>query len=198
MTTTRRALSGLGASALLIGTLLVLAGALLSPATKAVAGKDFSLARVHEQVVSRYRGVRHLAPGKLKTMLEQEPDKLLILDVREEAEYAVSHLPGAKRVDPGIWRASFMRRFAREARGRTVVFYCSVGVRSSRLAAYVGEALGKAGARGVYNLAGGIFAWHNRRYPLVNAKGPTAFVHPYDAKWGRLVERQALTRYAPR
>ena len=76
-----------------------------------------------------------------------------------------------------------------------MVIYCSVGVRSSRLAEHVVDAVREAGARDVYNLAGGIFAWHNRGYQLVDGSGPTAFVHPYDETWGRLVARRQLWRF---
>jgi len=51
---------------------------------------------------------------------------------------------------------------------------------------------------GVYDLAGGIFAWHGAARPLVDAKGPTDFVHPYDARWGRLLARPELAREDPR
>jgi len=80
-------------------------------------------------------------------------------------------------------------------RGKTVVFYCSVGERSSRMATHVRDVAREAGAKEIYNLSGGIFAWHNDRLPLVSAPGrPTEFVHPFDATWGRLVDRQSLTR----
>ena len=101
------------------------------------------------------------------------------------------------RVDPGIWRSSFVRRFAGTAKGRTVVFYCSVGVRSSRLAARVQKALREHGATAVEIVDGGIFAWHAERRPLRDAKGETAFVHPYDRHWGKLVARRDLTRTRP-
>jgi Rhodanese-like domain len=74
------------------------------------------------------------------------------------------------------------------------VFYCSVGMRSSSLAAEVQEALVKAGASGVFNLRGGMFGWHNARRPLVDAAGATDFVHPFNDKWGKLVARQEQVR----
>ncbi len=82
--------------------------------------------------------------------------------------------------------------------GKTAVFYCSVGVRSSRLAERVAQGLKARGAVAVDDLAGGIFAWHGEARPLVDAKGPTDFVHPYDATWGRLLARPQLARDACR
>ena len=54
-----------------------------------------------------------------------------------------------------------------------------------------------AGAQAVYNLDGGIFAWHNERRALTNAAGATDYVHPFDDYWGRLLERRDLIRTVP-
>jgi hypothetical protein len=67
-------------------------------------------------------------------------------------------------------------------------------MRSSGLAAEVQDGLVKAGARHVSNLRSGLFGWHNARRPLVDDKGPTDFVHPFNAKWGALVARQEQVR----
>lgn len=161
------------------------------------AESPFTLDSVRAQVKKDYGQVQHLPTQTLAEKLKQR-DGLLVLDVREEAEYAVSRIPGAVRVDPGIWRRSFLNRFGEMARGKTVVFYCSVGVRSSRLAAAVQDALKEQGARGVFNLDGGIFAWHNEGRALVNAQGPTRFVHSFDSRWGKLIDHTELIRTAPR
>jgi rhodanese-related sulfurtransferase len=108
----------------------------------------------------------------------------------------VSRLPGAIRVDAGISPAVLHAQLAARMSGRRVVFYCSVGVRSARLAARVQPLLEAEGAT-VANLDGGIFAWHAERRALVNAQGSTNFVHPYDKKWGRLVARAEDARTAP-
>ena len=83
------------------------------------------------------------------------------------------------------------------AKGKTVVFYCSVGVRSSKLAARLQKALTARGAKAVYNLQAGIFNWHNEHRPLTTGSAPTSFVHPFDDHWGQLVERRDLLSYRP-
>ena len=112
----------------------------------------------------------------------------------------MSRIPGALRVDPGIDAAEFRRRFASRLAGRTVVLYCSVGVRSSRLALRVADAAKKDGAAAVVNLSGGIFAWSNQSRPLVvgAGDGQTSHVHPYNASWGRYLEDQRKARYEAR
>ncbi len=163
----------------------------------AAAKAPFTLEAIHQSIEKRYPTVRHISGDVLAQMLaEKQP--LLLLDVREKNEFDVSRLPGAIRVSPNIWHRPFMRRFAKQAKGKTVVFYCSVGERSSKLARYVQEALKQAGAGPIYNLKGGIFAWHNAKRKLVDHKGETGFVHPYNEYWGQLLTRPMLARYQPR
>lgn len=160
------------------------------------ADETLSLSKVREQVKQDYRQVKHLAPDALTGQLAGDKD-VLLFDVRERDEFAVSHIAGAQRIDPGVWRWTFMNKFEKAVAGKTVIFYCSVGVRSSKLAARVQSALVEAGAKAVYNLDGGIFAWHNQKRPLMDVGGPTKFVHPYDRNWGSLVLRKNLTRMVP-
>lgn len=171
-----------------VGILIV---ASLSPAIE--AREPFTLDVVMQKVRRDYSDVGHISAKALVDMVQRE-ENVLLIDVRERAEYSVSHLAGAVRADPDMSRSTFLDRFAAEARDKVVVLYCSVGVRSSKLARRVQEALEANGARQVFNLEGGIFAWHNERRRLVNGKGETSFVHPFDTHWGALVKRQDLTR----
>jgi rhodanese-related sulfurtransferase len=155
--------------------------------------EERTLSTVVRDVSTKHRTLAHMTPAELAGRLSK-PDDLVLIDVREESEYAVSHLSGAIRVDPGIWRSTFLSRYREALKGKTVVFYCSVGVRSSALADNVKEDLLAAGVREVVNLEGGIFAWHNQSRPLVDKRGQTSFVHPYDAYWGRLLTRPELAR----
>lgn len=151
------------------------------------------LADVERQVDQRYDTIKHVSAGDVAKLMKREPN-VVVFDVRKPGEYAVSRIAGATRVDPGISKAQFMARFADKLRGKKVVFYCSVGVRSSRLAERVGDALSGLGVTYVANMRGGIFRWHNQSRPLENDQGRTPFVHPYDKTWGRYVERNDLTR----
>jgi len=101
--------------------------------------------------------------------------------VREEKEFNVSHIKGATYVDPSIKAEAFMTEFEQDWTGKTIVFYCSVGQRSSLLAARVQTALKAKGASEVVNLEKGIFGWHNQSMPLTNHLAPiTAFVFNID------------------
>lgn len=162
----------------------------------APAKEPFTLGTVREKVKRDYGQVTHMPIDSLVQRLAKRED-VVLFDVREDDEFAVSRIAGALRVDPGIWRSTFMRRFSDSVRGKTVVFYCSVGVRSSKLAEAVQKQLKAQGALAVYNLDGGVFAWHNQSRPLVNGTGETPFVHPYDSHWGKLLDRRELLRTDP-
>lgn len=180
----------------LVVIVLAVHALLRTAAGDAIAQSSFTLEAVREDVKRDYKAVDHISTDALALALSQDKD-FLLLDVREKGEFAVSRLPGAIQVDPDVWTSSFVRRFADKVKDRTVVLYCSVGVRSSRLAQRVQNALMERGATRVYNLDGGIFAWHNEARSLTTDKGPTRYVHPYDSHWGKLVERSDLVRTRP-
>lgn len=104
---------------------------------------------------------------------------LIFVDVRKDAEIAVSQIPGALSVD------QFNQRYksAGPPKGTTVVAYCTIGYRSGKFAQ-------KLVTRGVpvRNLEGGILAWVGKQGPLVQrgaagAMLPTTAVHVYDREW---------------
>ncbi len=173
--------------------LVVLVKVLLLLGCAAAYAQPVALEKLIQSIRQDYSSISHMTAGDLKKSLSDRTD-VLLFDVREKIEYEVSHLNGAIRVDPGIWTSSFLKTYAQQTKGKTVVFYCSVGVRSSRLASRVKKQLMKAGAKDVHNLEGGIFHWHGSEFNLVNAKGKTDFVHPFNPYWGQLVRRRELLR----
>lgn len=106
----------------------------------------------------------------------------LLLDVREENEFAVSHLPGARRAEND---AVVQLRQLGATEESPVVVYCSVGYRSALMA----RKLQKVGFANVRNLDGSIFAWANEERPLVNANGATSGAHPFNILWGRYLDK---------
>jgi rhodanese-related sulfurtransferase len=103
----------------------------------------------------------------------------LRLDARERHEYEVSRLPGAKWVGYTAFQEETLRGVPKS---QPIVVYCTVGYRSEKIA----ERLRGMGFGQVYNLYGGIFAWKNAGFPVVDAQGkPTERVHTYNEDWGR-------------
>ncbi len=164
--------------------------------TPSVVAAPSTLNATIADVARRWPDIGHITPAALDRLMAKQA--AVIFDVRTPAEYAVSHLPGAVLVNPDMSAAAFLDRYGDTVKDKTAVFYCSVGVRSSRLAERVTQGLKVRGAAAVDDLAGGIFAWHGQSRPLVDAKGPTEYVHPYDATWGRLLARPQLARTTPR
>lgn len=124
-------------------------------------------------------GTAELA-GSLSDYASAQP---LLIDTRAAREYAVSHLPGARHAET---LEEVRALLASAPRDQAVVLYCSVGWRSSRLAA---DLLQADPARSIHNLDGSLFQWANEGRPLVAPDGtPTSRAHPYDARWGRLLD----------
>lgn len=155
----------------------------------------FTLQNVREDVRVSFPAVEQLSTAALASRLANH-ESLVLLDIREPQEYSVSHLPGAIRVEPEANERSITA--ASDLSNKTVVFYCSVGVRSSKLAQKLQAELLRQGAIAVFNLDGGIFAWHNEGRPLQDSSGATDFVHPFDQKYGSLLRRQSLVRFQTR
>jgi len=104
----------------------------------------------------------------------------VLLDVREPKEYAVSHLRGARRA---LTETEALEALRGVDKGDRVVVYCSVGLRSARLA----RVLQTHGFTRVYNLEGSIFQWANEGRPVYREGRPVNKVHPYDERWGKLL-----------
>ncbi len=171
-------------------TLGLLATALaLGVAAYVVAGRQSrpgSLAwrAVARDLQTRYPDVPSVSTDALAAWLE-DPSRRppVLLDARQPAEYAVSHLPGARRVDPDASADQLLATLGGADAGRPVVVYCSVGVRSAGVAAR----LAAAGVDDVRNLEGSVFRWANEGRPLVRDGRAVQHVHPYNAVWGRLL-----------
>lgn len=136
-----------------------------------------------------------LSPWELIQLVETG-ERLLIVDVRSEAEHSVSHLAGARRIDPESVVQQVVADLRKKVERVRVVFYCTVGARSQVFADGVLHDLVEAGAGQVNSLGGGIIAWSNARLPLVSKSGMTRFVHPHDGETAKTLEQQDVVRFA--
>jgi rhodanese-related sulfurtransferase len=85
----------------------------------------------------------------------------VLVDVREPAEHAGEHIPGA-RLYP---LSSFDSAQVPQEAGKKLVLHCVMGQRSAQ----AGQKLVEAGRTQVYNLQGGIQAWKDAGYPTERA-----------------------------
>jgi len=177
-------------AAILVLPLIYWAGA-LGDINETNPQENAALMKTHQSILKNYETVSHINPDELGDM---QQDDYLVFDVREKAEFDVSHLKNAIWVDPATDAEDFNDLYGAQIQGKSVILYCSVGVRSSRLAERLLAGDDNPATR-IYNLENGVFGWHNEGRPLYSAADPTDYVHPYDRKWGRMVNRDALKRY---
>ena len=87
-------------------------------------------------------------------------DKFLLVDVREESEFAKDHLPGAIHLGKGVIERDIEARVPEL--NSEMILYCGGGYRSALAA----DNLQKMGYTNVISMDGGIRGWRERNYPL--------------------------------
>jgi rhodanese-related sulfurtransferase len=125
------------------------------------------------------------------------PNSFVLFDVRSRDEYQVSHLASARHVDPLTAPEALIRRLERRKLPPTVVFYCTLGERSTVLAESVAPALKERGAKHVLVLKNGIIGWANAGQPLFNRSGPTRFVHPLNQALAKHLKAPEWATFEP-
>lgn len=142
-----------------------------------------------KMVREKFPDVTQMSTAELAGRLSQA-DRPLLIDARSAPEYDVSHLPGALRAENEAEALEALKGIGKD---RPIVIYCSIGYRSSMLA----RQLKQSGFENVKNLEGSIFEWANEGREVVRDNAVTRFVHPFDEKWGRLLDRN-LWSFEPR
>lgn len=84
----------------------------------------------------------------------------VLLDVREESEWAKSHLPNAQYIGRGILERDIETRFPEL--DTPLVLYCGGGFRSVLAA----DSLQQMGYRNVISMDGGFRGWTEAGYPI--------------------------------
>ena len=87
-------------------------------------------------------------------------EKLLLVDVREESEWAKGHLPGAVYMGRGVIERDIERKVPDT--GTKLVLYCGGGFRS----ALVADNLQKMGYTNIESMDGGWRAWTEAGLPI--------------------------------
>jgi rhodanese-related sulfurtransferase len=90
----------------------------------------------------------------------QGGEKFMLVDVREESEYAKDHLPGAIHLGKGIIERDIEERVPDPH--TPMVLYCGGGFRSALAA----DNLQKMGFGNVLSMDGGIREWREKGLPL--------------------------------
>jgi rhodanese-related sulfurtransferase len=105
--------------------------------------------------------VREQTVDQVKARLDRG-EKLILVDVREESEWAKDHLPGAIHMGKGIIERD-IEQHVPDA-GTELVLYCGGGFRSALAA----DNLQKMGYTNVVSMDGGYSGWRGKGYPLAS------------------------------
>lgn len=110
-------------------------------------------------VADAKKRIRETTVDDVKAKLDRG-EKLLLIDVREESEWAKDHLPGAVHLGKGVIERDVEARVPDPA--TPIVVYCGGGYRSALAA----DNLQKMGYTNVLSMDGGIRDWRNKGLPL--------------------------------
>ena len=110
-----------------------------------------------------------ISPEALLESLKKQQDRVLVLDVRSEEEFAKGHVPGAVHIPYDELESRVDEVKAREA--DRIVVYCERGGRAGKAEATLQD----AGFENVYDLEGHMKAWRADRRPT---KRPLSSVDP--------------------
>jgi len=103
--------------------------------------------------------VRETTADEVKARLDRG-EKVMLVDVREESEFATDHLPGALHLGKGVIERDIEARVPEL--DTELVLYCGGGFRSALAA----DNLQRMGYTNVISMDGGIRDWREKGYPL--------------------------------
>jgi len=110
--------------------------------------------------------IREISAVDAADAIQKNP-ATLVVDVREPAEWAEGHIPGALLVPRGVLEAKadleYPNREPRLAdRSQPIIVHCASAARSAMAA----DVLQQMGFTNVRSLAGGIVAWKEKGLPI--------------------------------
>ncbi|MCE7984862.1 MAG: rhodanese-like domain-containing protein [Caldilinea sp. CFX5] len=133
-------------STLFLFLLLTLTACGSQPAATATSGAEIDLATLPVLVDPQTAN------------LLRERDDVLLIDVREQAEYDAGHIPGITLIPMG----EIPSRLADIPKDKTVIVSCQSGRRSSQIASFLQE----QGFTNIHDLDGGFSAWQRAGLPV--------------------------------
>lgn len=104
--------------------------------------------------------IREISIAETKAKMDRG-ESFLLIDVREESEWAKDHLPGAVHLGKGIIERDVESRVP--DLDAPLILYCGGGFRSALAA----DNLQKMGYRNVLSMDGGIRGWREQGHPLI-------------------------------
>ena len=137
--------------------------------------------RFTELVAETAERVKELFPWDLEEILQER--EVLLLDIREPAEFNAMHIDGSINVPRGVLETACEYDYEEtvpelvEARDREIIVVCRSGNRS----VFVCDVMQVMGYQNVSSLKTGLRGWTDYEQPLVNEKGETVSEDDADA-----------------
>ena len=103
--------------------------------------------------------IKEISIDDVKEKLDNA-EKFLLVDVREDREFAQDHLPGAIHLGKGVIERDIETRIPDV--NAPIVLYCGGGFRS----AIAADNLRKMGYTSVLSMDGGVRGWRERGFPV--------------------------------
>lgn len=107
------------------------------------------------------KNVKETSVLDVKSRLDKG-EKLLLIDVREESEFATDHIPGAIHLSKGVIERDI--ELAVPVLSTEIILYCGGGFRSALSA----ENLIRMGYSNVISMDGGVRVWRENGFPLTS------------------------------
>ncbi|KAH9255300.1 hypothetical protein BASA81_006740 [Batrachochytrium salamandrivorans] len=146
------------------------------------------------KIATSFPRANPMSTQALASLLEAHPEEVVLLDVRGAPEYLVSRLhESAIRLDDSNFNLNEIKQLLEHKPNATVVCYCSIGFRSSKLAQTLVDS-NEFPTNKIFNLQGGLFQWANENRPLVKVDEDTYEVipalgaHPYNSTFGQMLD----------
>jgi len=116
----------------------------------------------------------------------------LLFDIRLPEEYQQSRIKGSIQINPDMKSEDFIARYGDKIKNKELIFYCSVGYRSSIFIQRIDKLAKVNGVKKMQNLTGGIFRWYNENQLVINDKGETDEIHPSNESWAHLIKPRKI------
>ena len=137
--------------------------------------------RFSELVAETAERVNELFPWDLEELLQER--EVMLLDVREPAEYDAMHIAGSINVPRGVLETACEYDYEETvpelvaARDKEIIVICRSGNRS----VFVCDVMQQMGYRNVSSLKTGLRGWFDYEQPLVSARGESVSEDDADA-----------------
>ena len=115
--------------------------------------------RFLEIVTDAKKRIEEVTLDEVKAKL-QNGEQIVLIDVREESEFAKAHIPGALHMGKGTIERDIEQKVP--DLNTPIVLYCGGGFRSALAA----DNLRKMGYRNVLSMDGGVRGWREKGFPL--------------------------------